>query len=604
MDQSHLSSSCGQCLKLIRTNHGFKTCHNCELNFHDSCIDVDIKSNIWWCDQCFTRACLNELPSGDTYIDHNCFVGKGLRFAHLNIRSLHYKLDHVNLFLHHNDIDVFCITETWLNDDFDDNDMHIDGYNVFRLDRIKDMEHGGILCYIKNGTSCKQISDLDDDIVEAMWLELNLPQTKPILLGTVYRPPDSKAEYLSRIDSLFQECTNLYDDVVILGDFNVDVNKTCNSKKINNIARHSNLKQLITDFTRVTDKSRTIIDLAFVSNPDRVSSSGVNSLGLSDHSLIYLVHKNKKVKVPPKVIEYRSLKNFNEYDFTDSLKKIDWDLVYNCSDVNDALGVWQDLFKNVCDVHAPIKDKLVKGSKLPEWINNDFIKLSKQRDYFYKKAHKTNDPSDWKSAKSLRNKVNNMNKFLKKTYCDKAINDNVNNSKQLWNTIKKLIPKSKSSVQSVKSKNGLTTNDKEIANQFNEFFTSIGKNLADKFNNNHENNVTCNKNISSHFEFDFVTPEFVFDEICKMSNNKSTGLDNLNIRLLKLAAPIVCDSLSYICYLSLCTSTFPSAWKQAKVTPIFKDGDKSDVNNYRPISVLPVISKIIERSVHNQLYNY
>ena len=121
----------------------------------------------------------------------------------------------------------------------------------------------------------------------------------------------------------------------------------------------------------------------------------------------------------------------------------------------------------MCDVHAPIKDKLVKGSKLPEWINNDFIKLSKQRDYFYKKAHKTNDPNDWKSAKSLRNKVNNMNKFLKKTDCDKAINGNVNNSKQLWNTIKKLIPKSKSSV---KSKNGLTTNDKETANQFNEFF--------------------------------------------------------------------------------------------------------------------------------------
>ena len=143
---------------------------------------LTFKSNIWWCDQCFTRACLNEFPFDDTYIDHNCFVGKGLRFAHLNIRSLRYKLDHVNLFLHHNDIDVFCITETWLNDDFDDNDMHIDGYNVFRLDRIKDMEQGGILRYIKNGISCKQISDLDDDIVEAMWLELNLPQTKPILL--------------------------------------------------------------------------------------------------------------------------------------------------------------------------------------------------------------------------------------------------------------------------------------------------------------------------------------------------------------------------------------------------------------------------------------
>ena len=79
--------------------------------------------------------------------------------------------------LHHDDIDVFCITETWLNDDFD-NDMQIEGYNVFWLDRFKDREHGGIVCYIKNGISCKQISDLDD-IVEARWLEL--APNKPIL---------------------------------------------------------------------------------------------------------------------------------------------------------------------------------------------------------------------------------------------------------------------------------------------------------------------------------------------------------------------------------------------------------------------------------------
>ncbi len=89
-----------------------------------------------------------------------------------------------------------------------------------------------------------------------------------------------------------------------------------------------------------------------------------------------------------------------------------------------------------------------------------------------------------------------------------------------------------------------------------------------------------------------------------MDKNKSTGFDNLNVMLLKLASPIVCDSLAYICNLSLLTSTFPSKWKVAKVTPIFKAGDKDDVNNYRPISVLPVISKIIERNVHNQLYDF
>ena len=89
-----------------------------------------------------------------------------------------------------------------------------------------------------------------------------------------------------------------------------------------------------------------------------------------------------------------------------------------------------------------------------------------------------------------------------------------------------------------------------------------------------------------------------------MDNNKSTGFDQFNVRLLKLAAPFVSSALAYICNLSLSNSKFPKEWKNAKVTPIFKSGDKNDVSNYRPISVLPILSKIIERAVHNQLYHY
>ena len=153
----------------------------------------------------------------------------------------------------------------------------------------------------------------------------------------------------------------------------------------------------------------------------------------------------------------------------------------------------------------------------------------------------------------------------------------------------------------LKCNKGFTTNDKETAEHFNDFFTSIGNNLANKFDN-HDKDDMVDANTNALFEFELISPEFVFDELCKMNINKSTGVDNLSVMLLKLAAPVVCKSLAYICNLSLLTSTFPSKWKQAKVTPIFKAGDKDDVNNYRPISVLPIVSKVIERSVHNQLY--
>ena len=275
--------------------------------------------------------------------------------------------------------------------------------------------------------------------------------------------------------------------------------------------------------------------------------------------------------------------------------------------VDDAYNTFQDMFNNACDIHCPIKEKRVKGS-FPEWINGDYIKLCKDRDYYFSRAHKFNDENDWKRARQLRNEANKLNRSLKKNYCNQAINENVNNSKKLWSTIKKLIPKNTSSVSSVHTQDGFTANDKETADKFNSYFTSIGDVLASKFKPDDDDiedvdNCDIDEN-DGHFKFDVVTPEFIFDQICSFSNNKSTGIDNDCIRLLKLAAPVICHPLAYICNLSLFTSHFPAKWKVAKVTPIYKDGDKSDVSNYRPISVLPILSKILERVVHDQLYNY
>ena len=410
---------------------------------------------------------------------------------------------------------------------------------------------------------------------------------------------------------IFQNYTTLYEDVIIVGDFNLDISKKNFLNKINSLASHSNMKQLIKDYTRITEFTKTKLDLAFVSKPDKVSSSGVHSLGLSDHSLIYLIRRNKKIKTPPKIVKSRCFKHFNEHKFIETIKKLYWDHVSNCNDVNNAYSRFNDLFDQACNLHCPLKEKRIKGS-LPEWISSDYIKLSKDRDHYYSKAHKTNDPQDWLMAKNLRNQVNILNKKLKKNYCTNAINDNVNNSKKLWGTIRKLIPKNVSTVSKVKTNNGFTSNDEETASQFNDYFTTVGNNLAEHFKKNNDNNnedsnngISPNRNVDYvDFQFDVITPDFVFDQICNYSNNKSTGISNTSIKLLKLAAPIICHPLAYICNLSMFTSTFPSDWKKAKVTPVYNSGDKSDVGNYRPISVLPILSKILERTVHDQLYKY
>ena len=101
-----------------------------------------------------------------------------------------------------------------------------------------------------------------------------------------------------------------------------------------------------------------------------------------------------------------------------------------------------------------------------------------------------------------------------------------------------------------------------------------------------------------------VSCQEVFNLIQKIPSNKASGLDNISARLLKEASPIVTRSLTFIINQSITTGIFPNAWKRARVSPIFKEDLKTDPNNYRPISVLPVVSKLIERVVFNRLYEY
>ena len=138
------------------------------------------------------------------------------------------------------------------------------------------------------------------------------------------------------------------------------------------IARNSQMTQIFNDYTRITNVSKSKIDLIFVSRPEQVVTSGVHSLGLRDHSLVYVVHKHKQIKQSPRIVKSRCFKNFNDNDFIDSIDDIDWSQTYCIDDVNAALDKWQSLFT---DTHAPLKEKRIKGH-MPEWVNRSIMSSS------------------------------------------------------------------------------------------------------------------------------------------------------------------------------------------------------------------------------------
>ena len=147
----------------------------------------------------------------------------------------------------------------------------------------------------------------------------------------------------------------------------------------------------------------------------------------------------------------------------------------------------------------------------------------------------------------------------------------------------------------------------ELVNVFNDYFIDVGPKLAEKIE--HEHNYSFRDFIPQHepverFIFQPVNIATVYRLITKLTISKATGIDEISAKVLKAAAPAIAEPLTRIFNMSIATDRFPMEWKVARVTPIFKKGQRTMLDNYRPISILPVVSKLMERILYDQMYDY
>ena len=530
---------------------------------------------------------------------------KGLRISHLNICSLTSKLDYLRSLLQRGNIDIFTLSETHLDDTVSDAELKIDNYKLERVDRNR--RGGGVCVYIIDNLTYIRRLDLESHELEALWIEIKLPNTKPILTGTFYRPPRSDAVYQGQIEESISRVTELNQEVIVLGDFNYNMHCKNESKFIDKLCRQNSMHQIVKGSTRITETSSTLIDIILTNLPNNVCMSKVVSLGLSDHNLVYIVRKLYRPKVPPKVITFRSMKQFNEKSFQDDMEKLDWNECLNSDDIVTAWSTWKVNFLRVCDKHTPLVTRRVRGNKT-KWVTDEYISLTHLRDRLKKRAEKQNTNSIWSQYRSVRNYVNNLRTTLKSRYYHDSVIENQRNHKQLWNVLKELNPGKKdnrSKISGLKVNDNVDTDKEHIANELNGFFVSIGASINSKQTVNSSNMKDYIPDLPAcNFEFTEVNEEYVLKELKKLQTGKATGFDMVSAQLLKAAAPVICKHLTYLFNLSLISSELPSDWKQAKVSPIHKGGDRTDKNNYRPISVISVVMKILERIVHDQLQQH
>ena len=319
------------------------------------------------------------------------------------------------------------------------------------------------------------------------------------------------------------------------------------------------------------------------------------------------------------------MKKFYVNSFHNQLRSQPWHQVYDNYSLEEAVKVWEELFMEVVNVHMPICQKRVKNKSSP-WMCPEITKLISERDKLKSKARKvkvelfkaTEESTKielkkkqehiWNRYKKLRNLVIlRIRKRKRLYYTDKL--SSASTSSEMWNILKSVMPKGRSNTSHPVN----NVNDKSRADEFNRFslfckywFRSIAANIPSSCPSvpSHGDSSNCTKQITSKFLFQPVTEDEVGNILSGMKNKKSVGVDGISMHMLKVSVPIIVTCLTYLFNKSLSEGDYPLRCKQAKIIPLHKSGDKSSPCNYRPIAILPSVSKILEKIACKQFSNY
>ena len=393
-----------------------------------------------------------------------------------------------------------------------------------------------------------------------------------------------------------------------MGDFNIDITVPSN-KKWQHLVDLFDLSQMIREPTRVTETTSTIIDHVYTSHTDNIIESFVSPYSISDHFPVCFTRKisNRISKSKHVTTKYRCFKNFNEDVFIANLSSELNSFEVTNSDVNEDLSSWYGIILKHLIQHAPYKTKRVKTNKLPDWYNEEDTQARRKRDDFKRKKL-------WADFKTYRNKTKQLIKIAKCIHFSDSVTDS-KDTRAIWQHFRKINNKDKSSNSNLPEEVIIDdiryTKSEDIAAKLNEYFSSISdifrNNDPSKFNTDlAELKEFVNSKVPNgiFFQIPLITPGQVSAIISALDPSKAIGIDGLGPRILKTIGQTLSPSIAALINKSILTGKFPDKLKIAKVFPIHKSGSKSDPCNYRPISILPTISKIYKRHVNRHLMSY
>jgi hypothetical protein len=446
-----------------------------------------------------------------------------------------------------------------------------------------------------------------------------LNTVEPVIVGIIYRPPSGDHDvFISELQELLVSLPN---NIIthILGDFNIDLLDWENSNTIDfeNTVIISGFSPIISTHTHRRDKcKKSCIDNILTNEPSNIVICGTVA-NESDHKPIFQVSYLKKssdLNQEAKTKIFYNYSNENIDKFCSSLgENVQIDSVEN---FYDFIKLYENEIDDACKLDVPKSSK--RTSMVNPWITKGIIISIAEKQKLYDSWMKSKsartpegDPDKYVKFKDHRRVLKKAIKLAKKVHYSEKFEKHKTDPKKIWSVINELRGKSKNQPRSsfVVDAERITCR-RMIANKFNEYFVNLASNLNAGLNDNinglpmntipNFRNYLTNKEESSIYMSEVNEAEIIH-VIKEFENGKASDIP---VILVKRSARIISPTLAKLYNKNIASGTFPEIFKTGKITPVYKKDNAELLENYRPVSTLPIFGKIFEKLIYSRLYSF
>ena len=539
-----------------------------------------------------------------------------LSLIHFNIRSLSTNLTKVEALLEsfNKNPDIILFSETWLNDE-DKGSIKINNFQSFHVVR-NSRNRGGVSIFVRNGLDVELLEEFTylNSEIEICTVKVLIPDSSYVI-SVVYRPRfkhENIEEFRKEISPLLNNKIFKKSKSIIVGDLNINLLEHENHRPTNeflNMMQTFSYLPLITRPTRFPvgqqEGQPSLLDHVYV-NFSIPLVAGILHHDITDHLPIFT---NISLPTPvseKKTIKYRDFNEINGDMFTRDLCNVVWEeiLDHNKS-FNDNFDCFFDKFKTIYNKNFPIKTKNISPKKRKNpWVSSGILTSIKKKNLLFKQ-YKQGVVSE-ETYKTYRNTFNNLLRCAKKQYYINLFSSFRTNTKKLWGSINALCNKSVSKTNSstLIYKDKILNDPAAMANAFNDFFSNVAAELDAKLPSSPSDPLSY---LSGEYNNSMPLPQPTIVDVAniiKSLKNKPCSVEDFSITIIKRNAHLLLQPLLSLFNQSIQEGSFPNILKSARVVPLYKKGPKSEINNYRPIALLNIFSKIFERLMKKYLVEF